>query len=168
MRCTHCGECCTETEMELSDDDIGRLVALGYHRDAFSVTDQDGVQNRFDHDDDNDYLSDMFERKYCLCPQYKDDSLATGILDDQNRTIQEIHDLTSEDSKLDSRDNDGIPNREDYDRLQKWQALGRFGTPEEMANVALFLASDESSYVASVGIKADGGCTQGYRFNAPS
>jgi Fe-S-cluster containining protein len=29
--------------MELSDDDIGRLVALGYHRDAFSVTDQDGV-----------------------------------------------------------------------------------------------------------------------------
>jgi Fe-S-cluster containining protein len=29
--------------MELSDDDIGRLVALGYHRDGFSVTDRDGV-----------------------------------------------------------------------------------------------------------------------------
>ena len=43
MRCAHCGECCTETEMELSDDDIERLVAFGYNRDAFSVTDQNGV-----------------------------------------------------------------------------------------------------------------------------
>lgn len=43
MRCSHCGECCAETEMELSDDDVARLVRLGYPRDAFSVTDQDGV-----------------------------------------------------------------------------------------------------------------------------
>ena len=35
--------------------------------------------------------------------------------------------------------------------------LGRLGKPEEVANVALFLASDESSFVTGVDIKVDGG-----------
>jgi NAD(P)-dependent dehydrogenase (short-subunit alcohol dehydrogenase family) len=38
--------------------------------------------------------------------------------------------------------------------------LGRFGTPDEMANVALFLASDESSFITGSDIQADGGMTQ--------
>jgi NAD(P)-dependent dehydrogenase (short-subunit alcohol dehydrogenase family) len=38
--------------------------------------------------------------------------------------------------------------------------LGRFGTPDEMANVALFLASDESSFITGADIQADGGLTQ--------
>lgn len=35
--------------------------------------------------------------------------------------------------------------------------VGRIGKPEEVANVALFLASDESSFVTGVDIKVDGG-----------
>jgi len=35
--------------------------------------------------------------------------------------------------------------------------LGRFGQPEEVANVALLLASEESSYVTGIDLVVDGG-----------
>ncbi|UDJ83114.1 SDR family NAD(P)-dependent oxidoreductase [Kosakonia oryzae] len=38
--------------------------------------------------------------------------------------------------------------------------LGRMGQPEEVANATLFLASDESSYIAGAEICVDGGLTQ--------
>jgi len=40
---------------------------------------------------------------------------------------------------------------------QVMQMHGRLGTPEEMANVYLFLASDEASYVNGVALEASGG-----------
>jgi 3-oxoacyl-[acyl-carrier protein] reductase len=47
------------------------------------------------------------------------------------------------------------------EELKKHQPLGRFGEPEEVANVYLFLASDESSFVSGSLIRIDGGLVVG-------
>jgi len=44
-------------------------------------------------------------------------------------------------------------------QVAKEYALGRIAQPEEVANVALFLASDESSFVTGTYIVVDGGLT---------
>ena len=41
---------------------------------------------------------------------------------------------------------------------------GRFGKPREIANAALFLASDEASFVSGQALAVDGGFTAGHRF----
>jgi NAD(P)-dependent dehydrogenase (short-subunit alcohol dehydrogenase family) len=46
-----------------------------------------------------------------------------------------------------------------YDTIDSFQPIGRPGRPEEIANVALFLASDESSFMTGSIVSADGGMT---------
>jgi 3-oxoacyl-[acyl-carrier protein] reductase len=47
--------------------------------------------------------------------------------------------------------------RDVYDRVMRETALGYFAPPEEIASIALFLASDDSSYVTGTTILASGG-----------
>lgn len=49
-------------------------------------------------------------------------------------------------------------------RITDAHQLGRFGRPEEVANVILFLASDEASFVTGHAMVVDGGFTAGHRF----
>jgi len=42
-------------------------------------------------------------------------------------------------------------------RLAERVPIGRIGLPSDVANVALFLASDESGYICGAEIVADGG-----------
>ena len=39
--------------------------------------------------------------------------------------------------------------------------MGRVGTAEEFANVAVFLASERASYVTGVALQVDGGLVRG-------
>ena len=49
------------------------------------------------------------------------------------------------------------------ERLLRWYPLRRLGTPEDVAFMALFLASDESSFVTGATMVVDGGLTAGCR-----
>ena len=49
--------------------------------------------------------------------------------------------------------------KEVYATIDSFQPIGRPGEPREIANVALFLASDESSFITGSVIVADGGMT---------
>jgi NAD(P)-dependent dehydrogenase (short-subunit alcohol dehydrogenase family) len=45
----------------------------------------------------------------------------------------------------------------DFDALRERIPMGRFGEPDEIAGVAVFLASDSSSFITGTTILADGG-----------
>ena len=51
----------------------------------------------------------------------------------------------------------GLPESELLKRSEAKIPLGRIGTPEEIARVVLFLASDQASYVTGAIVPMDGG-----------
>jgi len=51
--------------------------------------------------------------------------------------------------------------KEEVNQVFKRLPLGRIGDPSEIANVSLFLASDEASYITGAEIAVDGGWTAG-------
>ena len=48
-----------------------------------------------------------------------------------------------------------------FERVAAWYPLGRVGEPEDVANAALFLASDEASWITGVALPVDGGLLAG-------
>lgn len=48
-----------------------------------------------------------------------------------------------------------------FEKLAKWYPLGRVGEPEDIANAALFLASDEASWITGAVLIVDGGLLAG-------
>jgi NAD(P)-dependent dehydrogenase (short-subunit alcohol dehydrogenase family) len=44
-------------------------------------------------------------------------------------------------------------------KMAQLQPIGRMATPEEIAKLVLFLASDDSSYITGAAIPIDGGFT---------
>ena len=50
-----------------------------------------------------------------------------------------------------------------FNRLSKWYPLKRIGKPEEIAAAALFLASDQASFVTGTNLIVDGGLTAGLK-----
>lgn len=48
-----------------------------------------------------------------------------------------------------------------FERLAAWYPLGRVGEPDDVANAALFLASDEASWITGATLTVDGGLMAG-------
>lgn len=55
----------------------------------------------------------------------------------------------------------GITEQEARSRMIGQIPLGRYGLPEEMAHLAVFLASDKASYITGTTIQIDGGMVKG-------
>lgn len=48
-----------------------------------------------------------------------------------------------------------------FAKIAPWYPLGRVGQPEDIANAALFLASDEAAWITGINLPVDGGLTAG-------
>ena len=70
-------------------------------------------------------------RVNCLCPGFVETDLTKSLTDDPPT----------------------------LEMLESRHPLGRLGRPEEVANAALYLASDEASYVTGAALTVDGGYT---------
>ena len=55
-----------------------------------------------------------------------------------------------------------------YEQMQRFHLMERFGRPEEVAAAALFLASDDASFVTGHALVVDGGWSAGRRIEIPN
>lgn len=78
-------------------------------------------------------------RVNAICPGFIATPLLDGLL--QNEALAEVK-----------------------ERIRDAHQLGRFGEAREVANAALFLASDEASFITGQALVVDGGYTAGHRF----
>lgn len=76
-------------------------------------------------------------RANCLCPGFIDTPMLAGFKDHASE--------------------------EQRDMMEKAHLLERFGRPEEVAAAALFLCSDDASFVTGHALAVDGGFTAGHR-----
>lgn len=77
-----------------------------------------------------------------ICPGYT----RTARLDDLSRRLAA---------------NEGVEPEEIHRRWSSQIPLGRLGTPEEFANLVVFLASERASYITGASIAVDGGFVKG-------
>ncbi len=54
------------------------------------------------------------------------------------------------------------------EQMRRRHILDRFGKPEEIAAAALFLASEDASFVTGTALVVDGGWTAGFRVEMPT
>jgi NAD(P)-dependent dehydrogenase (short-subunit alcohol dehydrogenase family) len=79
-----------------------------------------------------------------------------GLLGDDGIRVNALHPGTIRTS-MTVEFEDGLVGTEDEDQIEEGIPLGRIGTPQDVANAALFLASDLAGYVTAESLVVDGG-----------